>query len=236
MRMILLVLGALAAAPAWAQQIDRIELLTQSEFRLLSEDLGGALSYRPHSPVEPLGFPGFDVGIALTGAKIKNEAILERATSEDVPDVLPIPTLRAHLGLPLGFEIGAMYAAVPDIDLEYYGGELKWAFVPGDTAWPAIGVRGSFTKATGGDEITVDTTGLDVSISKGFGFVTPYAGIGRVWVKSDPKGNGGLAKEDFELDKFFFGLGLKFAVFNLNFEADKTGDVEALSIKAGLRF
>jgi hypothetical protein len=153
-----------------------------------------------------------------------------------VPDVLPIPTLRAHLGLPLGFEIGAMYAAVPDIDLEYYGGELKWAFVPGDTAWPAIGVRGSFTKATGGDEITVDTTGLDVSISKGFGFVTPYAGIGRVWVKSDPKGNGGLAKEDFELDKFFFGLGLKFAVFNLNFEADKTGDVEALSIKAGLRF
>lgn len=236
MRMILLVLGALAAAPAWAQQIDRIELLTQSEFRLLSEDLGGALSYRPHSPIEPLGFPGFDVGIALTGAKIKNEAILERATSEDVPDVLPIPTLRAHLGLPLGFEIGAMYAAVPDIDLEYYGGELKWAFVPGDTAWPAIGVRGSFTKATGGDEITVDTTGLDVSISKGFGFVTPYAGIGRVWVKSDPKGNGGLAKEDFELDKFFFGLGLKFAVFNLNFEADKTGDVEALSIKAGLRF
>jgi hypothetical protein len=234
--MILLVLGALAAAPAWAQQIDRIELLTQSEFRLLSEDLGGALSYRPHSPIEPLGFPGFDVGIALTGAKIKNEAILERATSEDVPDVLPIPTLRAHLGLPLGFEIGAMYAAVPDIDLEYYGGELKWAFVPGDTAWPAIGVRGSFTKATGGDEITVDTTGLDVSISKGFGFVTPYAGIGRVWVKSDPKGNGGLAKEDFELDKFFFGLGLKFAVFNLNFEADKTGDVEALSIKAGLRF
>jgi hypothetical protein len=55
-------------------------------------------------------------------------------------------------------------------------------------------------------------------------------------VKSDPKGNGGLAKEDFELDKFFLGLGLKLAVLNLNFEADETGDVEALSIKAGLRF
>jgi hypothetical protein len=62
--------------------------------------------------LEPLGFPGFDIGVALTAAKINNEAILERATSEDVPDILPIPTLRAHLGLPLGFEIGAMYAAV----------------------------------------------------------------------------------------------------------------------------
>jgi hypothetical protein len=236
MRLVPLALIALAAAPAWGQNIDRIELLTQSEFRLLSEDLGGALSYRPHSPIEPLGFPGFDIGVAVTAAKIKNEAILERATTEDVPDILPIPTLRAHLGLPLGFEIGAMYAAVPDLDLEYYGGELKWAFVPGGTAWPAIGVRASFTKATGSDEITVDTTGLDLSISKGFGVLTPYGGIGRVWVKSDPKGNGGLAKEDFELDKFFLGLGLKLAVLNLNFEADKTGDVEALSIKAGLRF
>ena len=236
MRMILIALAVLAAAPAWAQKIDQIELLTQSEFRLLSEDLGGALSYRPHSPIEPLGFPGFDIGIALTGAKIRNEAILERATSEDVPDVLPIPTLRAHLGLPLGFEIGALYAAVPDIDLEYYGGELKWAFVPGGTASPAIGLRASFTKASGSDEITVDTTGLDLSISKGFGFLTPYGGIGRVWVKSDPKGNGGLAKEDFELDKFYLGLGLKFTIFNLNLEADKTGDVEALSLKVGLRF
>ena len=80
------------------------------------------------------------------------------------------------------------------------------------------------------------TRSSSLSISKGFGFATPYAGIGRVWVKSDPKGNGGLAKEDFELDKFYLGVRLKFAVFNLNFEADKTGDVEALSIKAGLRF
>ena len=34
------------AAPSVAGELDTINLLTQSEFRLLSEDLGSALSYK----------------------------------------------------------------------------------------------------------------------------------------------------------------------------------------------
>ena len=86
------------------------------------------------------------------------------------------------------------------------------------------------------DQLEVDTRGLDLSISKGFAFFTPYAGVGRVWVESDPKNVPGLVKEEFELDKAFIGLGFKLALFNINLEADKTGDVEGFSIKAGLRF
>ena len=52
-----LLAGLLAAAPAWAQTIDRIQNLAQQEFRLLSEDLGGALSYHPQTPTAPLGSP-----------------------------------------------------------------------------------------------------------------------------------------------------------------------------------
>jgi hypothetical protein len=55
-------------------------------------------------------------------------------------------------------------------------------------------------------------------------------------VNSDPKGTAGLSKEDFELNKFFLGLGLKFGLFNLNLEGDRTGDVSAFSAKVGLRF
>jgi hypothetical protein len=235
-RLLILALMAGLAAPAWAQDIDRIQLLSQPEFRLLSEDLGGALSYRPLIPTAPLGITGFDIGIAMTAAKIQNEEIFERATSDDVPSTLPIPTIRAHKGLPLGFDIGLMYAQIPGSNIKYYGGELKYAFVPGNVAIPAIGLRGNFTKVSGIDQIDFDTRGVDLSISKGFAVATPYAGIGRVWVKSDPKGNGGLAKEEFELNKFFIGLGLKFGLFNLNLEGDRTGDVTGYSAKVGLRF
>jgi hypothetical protein len=236
MRVILFALAAALAAPAWAQKIDNIQVLSQAEFRLLSEDLGGALSYKPQTPTEPLGFPGIDLGIAFTGAKVKNKEILERATTDEMPDTLPIPTLRAHVGLPLGFDVGALYSQIPSSNIRYYGGELKWAFVPGGAVWPAFGVRGAFTKVTGVDQMDLDTRSVDLSISKGLAFLTPYAGVGRVWVKSDPKGTAGLQKEEFELDKLFIGIGVSVMVLNFNLEADKTGDVSAVSVKAGLRF
>ena len=129
-----------------------------------------------------------------------------------------------------------MYAWVPDSDIRYYGGELRFALVRGDSVTPAIGLRGSFTKVTGVDQLDLDTRGLDISISKGFGFITPYAGIGKVWVESDPKGVPTLTKEDFSLNRGFVGVGMNFAILNLNLEAAKTGDVTAYSVKVGLRF
>lgn len=235
MRVALAVLIAIAT-PAWAQDIDRVQVLSQGEFRLLSEDLGGALSYRPLVPTTPLGTVGFDIGIALTLARIKNTEVLERATSGEAPSTVPVPTLRAYKGLPLGFDIGVMYAQVPDSDIKYFGGELRYAIFSGGIATPAVGVRGSFTNVRGIDQIEMSTRGVDLSISKGFVAATPYAGVGYVWVKSDPKGNGGLAAEEFGLGKFFVGVGFNFVLTNLVIEADRTGEVTAYSAKAGLRF
>jgi hypothetical protein len=231
-----LLAGLLAAAPACAQTINRIQNLAQEEFRLLSEDLGGALSYHPQTPTTPLGVSGFDVGLALTGARLHNTSVLERASSDSVHTTLPIPTLRLHKGLPAGFDVGVMYASVPSSNIRYYGGELRYAIIEGDALAPALGVRGSLTKLSGVDQLSLDTRGIDLSISKGFALLTPYAGIGRVWVNSDPKGIALLHDEKFTLNKAFFGLGTKFLVMNVNLEADKTGDVTAYSIKAGIRF
>ena len=44
------------ALPAGAGELDRLQLLNQSEVRLLSEDLGAALSYKALIPIEPQGF------------------------------------------------------------------------------------------------------------------------------------------------------------------------------------
>jgi len=229
-------LGLIFPGPLLAQQVDQLELINQAQFRLLSEDLGGALAYRPQTPTEPLGVTGFDIGVGLTAARIRNVAILERVTSDSASATIPVPSLRIHKGLPLGFDVGFIYAAIPGSNLEYIGGELRYALLLGGVAAPAIGVRGNLTKLRGVDQLEVDTRGLDLSISKGFAFFTPYAGVGRVWVESQPNGVPGLVKEEFELNKAFIGLGFKLALLNINLEADKTGDVEGFSIKAGLRF
>lgn len=231
-----LLAGLLVAGSAWGQNFDNLQTLSQQQFRLLSEDLGGALSYRPQTPTEPLGFPGFDLGIGVTSVKLKNTAIFQQASSETVDSTYLVPTLRASIGLPLGFDVGALYAEVPDTDIRYYGGEIRFAIVRGDAVTPAIGLRGSFTKVDGVDQLDLDTRGLDLSISKGFGFITPYAGLGKVWVESTPRGIPLLQREDFSLNKVFAGVGFNLVVLNINLEADKTGDVRAYSLKLGLRF
>jgi hypothetical protein len=57
-----------------------------------------------------------------------------------------------------------------------------------------------------------------------------------VWVESDPRGTVGLQEEKFSLSKVFVGLGMNFALVNLNLQADKTGDATSTSLKLGWRF
>jgi len=52
---------------------------------------------------------------------------------------------------------------------------------------PAVGIRGNPDPLRCVDQLALDTGGLDGSISKGSAFITPCAGLRRVWVDSDPK-------------------------------------------------
>jgi hypothetical protein len=227
--------SVLAALPAWAQEIDQLQNIVQGEFRLLSEDLGAALSYHAQIPAEPLGVTGFDIGVGVTATKMENAAILQRATSDDADTTLYVPTLRLHKGLPAGFDIGLTYAAIPGSNIRYTGGELRYAILKGGVASPALAVRGSITRLSGVDQLAFDTRGIDVSISKGLALLTPYAGIGRVWIESTPNVSG-LQKEEFSLTKVFVGVGMNFAVLNVNLQADRTGDASSYSLKLGWRF
>lgn len=231
--------AALLAAPAAAiaDDIDSLQLLTQGEFRLLSEDLGAALSFKPLIPSEAMGITGFDIGVAVTGTKIKNRNVFDRATSGgDTPSWLPVPTIRVHKGLPFNIDVGLLYSQVPGTNLKYTGGELRWAILPGSTAVPAVALRGTLTKVSGVDQLDFDTRSVDISVSKGFVNLTPYGGVGTVWVKSTPRGVPSLRGEDFNLTKVFAGLNVNFGVGNLAFEADNTGGTTSVGAKFGWRF
>jgi len=225
--------------PAAAKDINNIGALDQDQFHAFSQDLAATLSYKPLTPTAPLGISGFDIGLAATATKIKNSDVLNQVGAGD-QSTLALPSLRVNKGLPLNIDVGAMVGEVPGTNVRVYGGELRYALVPGGAATPAIGIRGSYTKLTGVDQLDFNTKGLDLSISKGFLVFTPYAGIGRVWATSNPKdltaNPNNLSRESLSVNKTFVGLNMNFGVTNLVFEADRTGDDTSYGVKLGFRF
>lgn len=223
--------------PAFADTIDRLQALSQQEFRTLSEDLGAALSYKPLAPTAPLGVTGFDAGVAVTATRIKHGELFDRVSSNgDFPSTVVVPSLRVAKGLPFGIDASLMYSAVPKTGIHLWGGALSWAFVPGDAVLPAIGVRVSHTRLYGIDQLDFNSTGLDASLSKGFGPLTPYAGAGKVWSASTPISTTGLQRESFSQTKVFAGVGMNVALLNVALEYDRTGAINSYGAKLGIRF
>jgi hypothetical protein len=226
--------------PVAAKDLNQIGNLTQDEFHGLTQDLGAALSYKPLAPAEPLGLFGFDLGVAATDTKIKNTQAFNNAGAGDISNIA-VPSLRFNLGLPFGIDAGVMAGAAPGTNVRLYGGELKWAFIKGGTAMPAIALRGSYTQLAGVDQLDLNTRGLDLSISKGFAMFTPYAGIGKVWTASTPKDIPASfptppSKESISQNKYFVGVNINILLVNLVVEADKTGDDTSYGLKLGFKF
>ncbi|MEW6331129.1 MAG: hypothetical protein AB1560_06700 [Pseudomonadota bacterium] len=219
-----------------ADDIDQINQLVQADFRRLSEDLGAALSYKAVIPATPLGLTGFDLGVEVTATQLENRDAWDRATSGTAPDTLYVPRLHAHKGLPLGFDIGAFYTSVPGSNIRLWGAELRYAIVEGGAVTPALGLRGTYSKLSGVDQLDLHTKGLELLVSKGFVIFTPYAGVGRVWTVSEPVGVTNVSKEEFSQGKYFVGGNINLGLVNLALEADKTGDAASYNAKLGFRF
>lgn len=219
------------AQPAMAATINPA-VLGQAQFRALSEDMGGALSYKGVTPAASLGITGFDVGVEVTSSQLQNTAAFQKATNTTNTSVL-VPKLHVAKGLPLGFDVAAFYSAIPTTGISLYGAELRYAVIDGGLTMPAVGVRGSFSKLAGINNWSFDTKAVDVSVSKGFAMLTPYAGVGSVWTNSSYTG---LNSESFRKNKMFLGANLNLGLANFAVEYDKTGAVPSYSAKLGFRF
>lgn len=227
---LLCALGCFVQSAA-AADIDLANLANaQADFKALSEDFGSALSYKAVIPAEPLGITGFDLGLEVSSTEAKSLAKV--TNTKDT--ALIVPKLHVHKGLPLGIDVGAFYSAVANITL--YGGELRYAILEGGVAMPALAIRGAVSRLTGVDQFSFSTRSADISISKGFAMFTPYAGVGNVWVDSDPGTTPGLTKESLQQTKTFVGANLNFGLMNFALEYDKTGKAASYSAKLGFRF
>ncbi|VAX26781.1 hypothetical protein MNBD_NITROSPIRAE01-280 [hydrothermal vent metagenome] len=203
-------------------------------FKDFSKEIGLAISYLPLAPAEPLGILGFDIGIEVTVIDI-DKGLWRNVITDNPPDTLVLPRIHLQKGLPFGFDIGASYTKLPSSNIKVIGGEIKWAILSGNAALPALAIRGSYTTLSGVDDLNLETMGADISISKGFLFVTPYAGYGQVWIDSEEKVTPFQFKEKINVAKPFVGAKISLALINFVFQAD-FGDLPMYTARLNVGF
>src|SRR3989337_3871134 len=233
-----LFIAAVSEAVAGGNDIEFDPSIGQAAFDDLSKEVGLLISYVPLSPAEPLGVLGFDIGIEVTGAKISTGPWENAISDANPPDYLILPKIHAQKGLPFGIDVGAVFSTVPGSNITLYGGELKWAVLKGSIVSPAVAVRGTYTTLSGVDDIDASTYGLDASVSKGFGPLTPYGGLGQVWISASENVNDSLINLDdvsTSATKLFLGAKLKILLVSIVLQAD-ISDVNMYSARANVSF
>lgn len=230
----IIALGAAAlSAPAFASgDLDNVRNLSQSEFSRLAQDFTAAASYKGVSPAEPLGVIGFDVGIEMSATKMEHADVWKKAGAGS--STLYLPKVHVHKGLPFAIDVGASLSMAPGSNIKLGGAEIKYAILPGGVALPAVSVRAAVTRLFGVDQLDLNTRSLELTVSKGFLNVTPYAGVGKVWGTLTPN-VALLRKESPDANKIFGGVNLNLGLANLAAEVDRTGGNQSVSVKLGFR-
>ena len=206
---------------------------TQADFKDIAEDVSAILNAKSLTPAEPYGITGFGIGVFGTYVETQNPDAWQNVIGEEV-DEIGLVGLTVQKGLPLGVDVGASYSWIPQAEANLLGLELRYALLEGGVATPAIGLRGSYSKLSGFDDLDYDSYGLDLSVSKGFGPLTPYAGIGHVWSKFKVD-QFGLDDENVDDMRYFVGLRLS-ALFGITPEYERIGDHDVFNLRIGFAF
>lgn len=234
LRFVSLLAVLLVWLPVHADELDNLDALSQEQFTLLAEDMAGVLGFRGLQPAEPYGTIGFDVGFEAGAVQLGNEPVWQTAGADE--STVPYFRISATKGLPLGFDVGGFLASMPGAGMRNMGAQVRYALLEGGVVSPAVGLRAAVTRMDGVDSLSYDTRSLDISVSKGFGPLTPYAGYGRIWANADPDANTGLVAEDVSENRAFAGVRMTFVVLQLVLEADQVGDTRGYSAKIAFGF
>lgn len=248
--------AANAGVSGFANFFSEQNAAVQKNFDYLSQDLGAALSYKAITPAEPLAggiLPfGVDIGVEASMVHVAHMSDWSKALGASNvfgSNNVPIgPKIHALIGIPFGIDFGAVYAPIIGTNVKYWGGEIRYSFLSGNVALPAIALRGAYTTVQGIKEWDFNNKSVELTISKGILMFTPYAGIGNVWTTSKLKYTADTTVGSTTIGdtlsfssspsqfKWFVGVNLNLGLVNLCVETDKTGASQSYSAKVGFRF
>ena len=177
------------ALPLSAQSdIDFDPTITQQQFEDFSRLVAQGIYATPVEPARARGLLGFDIGVGATAIPVDTEAAYwQNSVADDftISDHVVVPRVIVSKGLSVA-TISASYAKVPDSDIAVWGAALDVPIIDGGIVKPTLALRGSYATLQGVDEFDLNTYGVEVFLSKGFGPITPYVAAGRA--RSDAEG------------------------------------------------
>jgi hypothetical protein len=199
---------------------------SQAQFDALMDEFGVITSYRAVAPAAPLGIIGFDLSLEATSGTYEGNSVI-------------LPKIKFQKGLIAGLDVAGYYSAgsIPgeSASATAYGAAITYAILKGGVASPAWNVRGSYTSLEIPNVVSTTTTGIDTSISKGFGPVTPYVGVGTFMLNGTDLTGNFFNKYDATKTRYYYGVSLDMLAFNLTFEGDNTDGTNSYSAKIGFR-
>lgn len=236
MRKSLLAVLLLSVAPAaMAADVEITCGSCEAQFQTMAEDLVATVDYKAAGPAEATGLTGFGVGLVTTYVPVDKQDWAAVTNSNDF-SAIGLVGLQVTKGLPFGIDLGVFYAAAPGTNVDAIGGEIRYAFMEGGAATPAVAVRLAHVVVSGIDSFDLSSSSIDLGVSKGFGPFTPYGGIGYVDGSADPDASVSSAvggEAEVSGTKFYVGARLSLGLLEFTPQVDQVDSVTAYSLRLG---
>lgn len=216
-----LTLPALSVA---GSNIDQFGTLMGNQFDPFSKRIVNPIGYNAKHVDNELE-QNFQMGFLVSETKLKsdldtlltNSDGLNGKEEKTASSTVYMPKFQLSTGVN-GLNIGAFYSTLPERDLQIYGGELSFSMLRDNYYTPELSVRGTYSQLVGVEDMAYSSTGLELAISKGFKYFTPYAGVGTTWVDSYSYTTGPV--DTLTQTRYFMGLSFNLGL--MTFSAETT--------------
>lgn len=218
---------------------------TQAVFNNLSDDLAAVTWMNPSNSAESHSSGIIPVGIQaaveVTELSI-NPADQHWQDMGVTVDTIPVPRLRVSAGIPFGLDVGVMYLASADLDINLTGVEVRMAFgnyIP--VPMLEANVRYHQSTLTAGSDMEIENKGYAVMVGANLPIFKPYIEVGSVTATSTPSGlltSGPVVLTAYETTETTLAIGAKIelALFIINLEKSTVGDRDLITAKLGFEF
>ncbi len=203
--------------------------------RHLARQLGAALSYNGQAPTENPGFSSLFLRSSVMATTVEDRIVREQVRYRT--QTLVIPLLRESSGIARHVDVDGYSAASSSGDAQLYGVSARYALVKEQAGQPPLAsIRANYSGLQGEDVVDVSSRSLELTFTRPNKELTPYWGLGQVWVSALHEGVGGDGTGQVRLTKRYIGFSLDDDQRRAAFEVDRTGEITTVGARFSFNF